>query len=171
MLTLANAPSTAVYNTVRARKGGINREAARPADGQLLTLAGWGRTSGAINEGAVDRLRQTTVTAVDWATCVARVAAFGGGLSAEMGREIMCTKGAATTSACRGDSGGPLFWRTFSPTGRPIVRVAGIVSFGYGTAADVCPPGGLNFFARVSTFADWIDSQMDPGWRGWNLAP
>lgn len=172
VLQLVNAPTTAVYNTVRARKAGINRQVDSPAEGDLLTIAGWGRTTGVGEAPVVGRIRQATVTALDWATCAARSAALGVPMPANQGDTTMCVTGEPTnSSACKGDSGGPVFVRTRSPTGRQTVKVVGISSFVLGTRGDVCPAGGLNFFARVSTLAGWIDSQMEPGWKGWVLAP
>lgn len=180
VLTLANPRTTAKYDTINVRKMGINRDSSVPAVGTVLTFAGWGQTSGREGGESVTRLRRANVTVAAWEDCVATGIARRAPLPDGLEAFALCTSGAAEgTSACGGDSGGPLYYRDRSPTGRLVYRVAGISSFVLGdkedpktnTVRDDCPPGTLSYFTRVSAFASWIDEQMDPGWQGWGKAP
>lgn len=180
VLTLANPRTTAKYDTINVRKMGINRVPSEPAVGTVLTVAGWGQPSGRAGSTHVTRLRRANVTIAAWEDCVATGIARRAPLPGGLEEFALCTSGAAErTSACTGDSGGPLYYRDRSPTGRLVYRVAGISSFvlsdvedaNTNTVKDDCPPGTLSYFTRVSAFASWIDEQMDPGWRGWERAP
>nr|AAF71516.1 AiC5 chymotrypsinogen [Agrotis ipsilon] len=63
----------------------------------------------------------------------------------------ICVNGAGGRSTCQGDSGGPL---TVVRSGRPIL--IGITSFG---SARGCQVGSPAAFARVTSFAAWINAQ------------
>jgi len=90
-----------------------------------------------------DRLRQSDVAFVDPAICAAGLGA-GGEAS---GAYRLCTGSAA--EICLGDSGGPLV------VGRDegSDRLAGIVSFGSGCAAEA----PLVVYTRVSAYSRWIE--------------
>lgn len=177
VLTLANPRTTALLSTINVRKTGINKDPAKPTVGDSLVIAGWGLTSGS-STSQTSRLRQANIKIMDFDECAAIGVARRAPLPEGFGEVVLCAA-AAGVSTCEGDSGGPLFFRSFSPTGRPITKLAGISSFvlsdkedaATGTVAKSCPPGTLNYFTRVSTYASWIDAQMDPGWRGWGSAP
>lgn len=180
VLTLANPRTTEKYDTINVRKMGINRTPSLPSVGAVLTIAGWGLTNGRPGATPASRLRRANVTLAKWEDCVKTGLARRAPLPEGLEEFALCTSGAAFgTSTCGGDSGGPLYYRDFSPAGRPVHRVAGISSFvlgdledaSTGTVKDDCPPGTLSYFTRVSAFASWIDEQMDPGWRGWGRAP
>jgi secreted trypsin-like serine protease len=65
----------------------------------------------------------------------------------------ICTSGAQNRSPCHGDSGGPL---VVEQGGRRMQ--VGVVSFG---SAQGCATGSPAVFARVTSFASWIEANSD----------
>ena len=107
---------------------------ATPAAGATLSVSGFGKENGLEGEGEAAKpdgnLYSTNLTAISSDACRAAV----GGNSAV----LLCAASAAS-SACEGDSGGPL------TQGTPAVEV-GIVDFG----GKSCPAGGVNVFTNVA---------------------
>jgi secreted trypsin-like serine protease len=97
--------------------------------------------SGAPAAQLSDRLRQAAVRVVDPAACAARLGAAGSAAN------LICA-GAGPEATCVGDSGGPLVVEEADRTD----RVAGIVSFGSGCAAE----RPVTVYTRVSAYAGWI---------------
>ncbi|XP_006266046.1 chymotrypsin-C-like [Alligator mississippiensis] len=119
-----------------------------PPAGELLPqgfpcyVTGWGRlwTNGPIS----DDLQQAVLPIVDYATC--SQPAWWGSM---VRKTMVCAGGDGVTSACNGDSGGPLNCHHGD-----VWQVFGIVSFG---SAEGC--NTLNkptVFTRVSAYIDWI---------------
>ena len=114
--------------------------------GQSATVSGWGTTS----EGGStsDVLKETTVNIVPQndPTCTP----YG----ANLPNSKMCAY-AQGTDSCQGDSGGPL---VVMEDGRNTL--VGVVSYGTG-----CARTGLSgVYARVTTYLDWINTNVADGW-------
>lgn len=172
IVTMENPPTTAMYNTGNVRKAGMNREVTARIDPIPLTIAGWGLVSGRGGLGLSRTLRQVGARTTDWAACRADSVRNGGSLPANAEDLLVCATSAGATSTCSGDSGSPLFLRTTGAgSDRPVVKVVGVMSFGYSTPLDACPPGSPSFYTRVDTSIDWIFTHLDGGWRGWESAP
>lgn len=172
VLTIGNPPTTALYNTGNVRKAGVNKEAAALAATTPLTIAGWGNVSGRGGRTLSTTLRQVASRTTDWAACRADADRNAGSLPANAEDLLVCASSAGATSTCAGDSGSPLFLRSRGAgSDRPTVKVVGVMSFGYGSPLDACPPGSPSFYTRVDTNVDWIFSHLDGGWRGWERAP
>ena len=105
-----------------------------PAPGTTLSLSGFGKENGLEGEGEAAQpdgnLYATTLTAIGSDPCRAAVGANSA---------VLLCAASATSSACEGDSGGPL------TQGSPAVEV-GIVDFG----GKSCPVGGVNVFTNVA---------------------
>lgn len=117
-----------------------NTDPSVPADAESLTVVGFGRTERGTASAA---LREGTVYVVDTETCDA---AYQLSIS---GQQTICA-GSDASTACSGDSGGPLF--------RNGVLV-GIVSFGIVNDADgscLVSRDLPNGYTRVSTMSDFI---------------
>lgn len=128
------------------------READAPAQATVLGFGSFyeGRLAanavsrtGAPTAQLSDHLRQAAVRLVDPAACAARLGAG----EAAAGAYRICA-GAGPEATCVGDSGGPLVVEAADRTD----RVAGIVSFGSGCAAE----RPVTVYTRVSAYAGWI---------------
>ena len=122
-------------------------DAALFAPGVSATVVGWGQTLGlpAGTPAEPDRLREVALPVVSDTGCTAAYAAESYHPIFPL---MLCAGGVAKQDACFGDSGGPLF-----VSGRQI----GVVSGG-GAECGVAGMPGL--YARVATYADWIDSVL-----------
>src|ERR1039458_4326678 len=103
---------------------------ATPAPGTVLSLSGYGKQEGAEKAEPKGKLSSTTLAAISSDACREAV-----GVNSAV---LLCAAG-ASSSACGGDSGGPL------TEGNPPVEV-GVVDFG-GTT---CPVGQINGFPNVA---------------------
>lgn len=107
---------------------------ATPAPGTTLGLSGFGKENGLEGESEEalpnGNLYSTTLTAISSDACRSAVGANSA---------VLLCAGSPTSSACEGDSGGPL------TEGAPAVEV-GIVDFG----AKSCPVGDVNVFTNVA---------------------
>jgi Trypsin len=133
MLIQLASPSTAPLSQ-------WNTDPSIPADGESLTVVGFGKTERGTASAV---LREGTVYVVDTGTCDA---AYQLSISAD---QNVCA-GSDTSAACSGDSGGPLF--------RNGVLV-GVVSFGIVNNADgscLVSRDLPNGYTRVSTMSDFI---------------
>jgi secreted trypsin-like serine protease len=90
-----------------------------------------------------DRLRQAVVRLVDPASCAARL-----GIGGDATGAYQICAGAGPGESCVGDSGGPLVVEGSDRAD----RLAGVVSFGSGCAADL----PVTVYTRVSAYAGWI---------------
>ena len=109
-------------------------EAALWGPGAQTRTSGWGDT---VDGGGVfsDTVKETTVPVIADATCDGL-----GGEYEDFDAEVMVCAGfmAGGTDSCQGDSGGPLAAPGFVGSA-PVVRLAGIVSFGDGCAQPNAP--------------------------------
>lgn len=123
-------------------------DAALSAAGAAATVAGWGLTSGSA-EQTPKVLRWGTTTLGSSAFCRKHVSLPPARYSTST---QLCTfeAGAAVTTPCHGDSGGPLLGQ--APGGAPVQ--IGIVSYGDGA----CRHKGADVYTRVDRFAAWIDA-------------
>ena len=112
------------------------------APGVVATVTGWGTLSS--GGSSPDYLQRVNVPIVSNAK--AQAAYSGEAITADQLAAGDIANGGK--DSCQGDSGGPLV----VPDGAGGVRLAGVVSWGYG-CADKGYPG---MYARVSTFATWI---------------
>ncbi|XP_054435681.1 chymotrypsin-C [Pteronotus mesoamericanus] len=110
-------------------------------------VTGWGRlrTNGPIAE----ELQQGLQPVVDHATCTQK------DWWGNMVRDTMvCAGGDGVTSACNGDSGGPLNCQAENGSW----EVRGIVSFGSGLSCNMRKKPAV--YTRVSAYIDWINEKM-----------
>jgi len=127
----------------------LNEDANKPVDNAELRLTGWGRTTGGGQSSDILLEAQ-----LDYMTNEECQKTFKSTIT-----EGMLCAAKDETSACNGDSGGPLML-----VNEPDVQV-GIVSFG----EENCPKGGPNVFTRVSNYVEWIKKTVcdkltgDPG--------
>lgn len=106
--------------------------------GDNVQVSGWGYTSGGGNSSEV--LLAINSTVLTNAECKAVFSIFE--------ESEICISGADGVGICGGDSGGPLV--------ADDVQI-GVVS--YGTRD--CVHGYPSFFARVTSFLDWIEENSD----------
>ncbi|XP_036207762.1 chymotrypsin-C isoform X2 [Myotis myotis] len=124
-----------------------------PAEGAMLSrdypcyVTGWGRlwTNGPIAE----ELQQGLQPVVDHATCTQ--SDWWGAMVKDT---MVCAGGDGVTSACNGDSGGPLNCQAESGAW----EVRGIVSFGSGLGCNTHKKPAV--YTRVSAYIDWINQKM-----------
>ncbi|XP_018407060.1 PREDICTED: trypsin I-P38-like [Cyphomyrmex costatus] len=112
-------------------------------------LCGWGSTSTSIFPRMPDKLQQVQMEYIDRTTCDEAVSSLTGSSPSPVHKTNICTGPSnKATSACSGDSGGPLI----SCNGqKPLLT--GIVSWGIfpcGTA------GAPSVYTKVSSFNNWI---------------
>ena len=123
---------------------GLVPTGATPAAGTALTVSGYGKEQGAENSQPNGKLYSTTLTALSSDACRNQV-----GVNSSV---LLCAL-SASSSACNGDSGGPL------TEGSPPVEV-GIVDFG----SKECPIGDYNAFTNVAApeVRDFIEGSETP---------
>ncbi len=113
---------------------GLVAPGATPAAGTTLSVSGFGKENGLEGEGEAAQpdgnLYSTTLTAIGSDPCRTVVGANSA---------VLLCAASATSSACEGDSGGPL------TQGSPAVEV-GVVDFG----GKSCPVGGVNVFTNLA---------------------
>lgn len=114
--------------------------------GEVATVTGWGMTE---TGRASTHLRYTRNLVISNAVCRAM-------LGNMVVNSTICTYFLdRASSACIGDSGGPL---TVVSRGQRIQ--IGIVSFGSGSGN--CVDGSPTGYARITSFRQWIDDNMNP---------
>ena len=116
-----------------------------PSNSSFISFSGWGRISSSSNHVA-DKLKQSLVPVVDQRTCARKN-------GANVHEDSMVCVGGAGSSACHGDSGGPLMCEEGS--GHWVLR--GAASW---VSHKTCPKDGYTVYARVSSYIDWINSQI-----------
>ncbi|XP_053668207.1 uncharacterized protein LOC128718610 [Anopheles marshallii] len=123
-----------------------------PIVGKNGTIVGFGLTEA---NTVSETLKQTLVGVVDGLTCVEQDReVFGNQLTTEM----ICARGQEGAAACRGDSGGGMF---FEIEGKWFVR--GIVSFTPRLTNDfLCDASAYTAFTDVAKYFDWIKDYVDP---------
>jgi trypsin len=126
MLVFLKKPSTSPLSK-------WNADPAVPADGEIVTVIGFGATK--FNGNVTNDLLKVQLNIVDFATCNK---AYG-----SINNAVTVCAAANGKSSCQGDSGGPLF--------NSQGTIVGIVSFG--SSCDPAIPSG---YTRVSTFNQWI---------------
>ncbi|KAK3241887.1 hypothetical protein CYMTET_48380 [Cymbomonas tetramitiformis] len=121
--------------------------------GDLVTIAGWGSTSGDYYRSAEDypdEAQEGVKTLISNSQCSE---AYAGEMP--IGNFSICAEQDGVDS-CQGDSGGPLM----SMDGDVAVALIGVVSWGYG-CADPAYPG---VYARVSDQLEWIRYPDEISW-------
>jgi secreted trypsin-like serine protease len=111
--------------------------------GASCTITGWGRTSA--SNTLPNILQEAQVPVLSVSAC--QTEASGANIWAN---HICILDPSGTSSACNGDSGGPLN----CPSGGSFV-VSGIASFVF-AAAGVCMPARPSVYTRTSTYLAWI---------------
>jgi len=124
--------------------------------GQTAKVYGWGKTD-PCGSTISSKLMEADVTVVSDADCAA-----GSGLeqcsanpatlsySGKITAQMLCAS-ATGKDACQGDSGGPLTVKDSDQH-----HLAGVVSWGYGCAADGLP----GVYAEVAQLRSWVDTTM-----------
>ncbi|KAJ8719667.1 hypothetical protein PYW08_011842 [Mythimna loreyi] len=113
--------------------------------GEIATASGFGRTADGASISNNQGLSHVTMPVITNTVCKLS-------FPVHVQSSNICTSGAGGRSTCNGDSGGPL---TVNRSGRPIL--IGITSFG---SARGCQVGSPAAFARVTSFASWINGQL-----------
>ncbi|EDO47203.1 predicted protein [Nematostella vectensis] len=121
-----------------------------PAGGHCY-ISGWGRISSSDLYKGADKLKQSKVPVADHQTCRRT-----NGYSVD--EHSMICAGGAGSSACNGDSGGPL---QCLENGRWVLR--GVASW---VTAKTCPGNTFSVYARVSSYINWIEGIQAGGSGG-----
>ena len=127
---------------------GLVADGATPAPGTTVSLSGFGKENGLETETQEAQpdgyLYSTTLTAIGSDACRSAVGANSA---------VLLCAASPTSSACEGDSGGPL------TQGAPAVEV-GIVDFG----AKACPVGDVNVFTNIAApeIRSFIEGSENP---------
>ena len=120
----------------------LNRDPNYPETaGTDMTVIGFGKTSN--NGGTSNTLRKVGTFFVPYDTCVETYT------SAVVRPEAHLCGDVPGKGDCNGDSGGPVMDNDNTQVG--------VVSFGYGG----CASDYQDVYAKVATYIDWIDEQMD----------
>jgi len=115
--------------------------------GEQAIVSGWGTTSSGGETSQI--LKATNITILEQSDDKCAVYA-----ETTLPMSQMCAFGPGTDS-CQGDSGGPL---VIMQDGR--WTLVGVVSYGQGCADE----NYAGVYARVTTFLDWIKSEIADGW-------
>jgi len=89
-----------------------------------------------------------TLTSPTTGQCVTEARSYSGAISSDM----VCA-GSSGKDSCQGDSGGPFTVKSSSTSQHDLV---GVVSWGYGCAAD----GLFGVYAEVAELRTWIDAKI-----------
>lgn len=162
VITIADPPTQAEYDAAGIVYARLNFNPRWPSLGKTVTLTGWGSVSGTTLT-ASSVLRVTRFRRDRFRTCAAYLQDNDLPVTGLNVRTMTCFSLADDTASCAGDSGAPV-WRFFERQGfRSYWRIYGVVSFGFQDPAnptDVCPPGGPDFYARLSVAEDWFRSVL-----------
>uniref|UniRef100_A0A3B1JX32 Elastase-1-like n=1 Tax=Astyanax mexicanus TaxID=7994 RepID=A0A3B1JX32_ASTMX len=115
-------------------------------NGFTCYITGWGLL--ATGGTTPDILQEAPIPVVEHSVC-----ASPGWWSTAVKKTMVCAGGDGKTSGCQGDSGGPLNCYTDGAW-----RVHGVVSFGPASNCNIYTKPTV--FTRVSSFMDWIYSEM-----------
>ncbi|MEP2651509.1 MAG: trypsin-like serine protease [Paraglaciecola sp.] len=124
-------------------------------ENSIATVAGWGGTTGyepgeGPTSGFPDVLREVDLQLMTNEQCINRLNENVFVDDSDITNNMICAAIAdGGKGSCQGDSGGPLVINTGSG-----VQQVGIVSFGFGCAAEGYP----GVYTRVSQYIDWINS-------------
>ncbi|XP_036901066.1 chymotrypsin-C isoform X2 [Sturnira hondurensis] len=124
-----------------------------PKEGSVMSqnypcyVTGWGRLS--TNGPIAEELQQGLQPVVDHATCTQK-----DWWSVLVKDTMVCAGGDGITSACKGDSGGPLNCQAENDSW----EVRGIVSFGSGLGCNTLKKPTV--YTRVSAYIQWIKEKM-----------
>jgi len=137
IMKLDQPVNTSIYPPI-----GLNRENNVPADGEELTVIGFGT----LNQGGYtpSRLQEVNVNYVSTETCKG---SYGGDVK---DATMFCAGTGGGKDSCQGDSGGPIF------TNMEPIQQVGIVSWGRGCAQELYP----GVYSRISGEYDWIKAQI-----------
>ncbi|XP_011308165.1 trypsin [Fopius arisanus] len=146
-VALIKLESPVIFNQ-RVAPINLPKAGARPSGN--VTLSGWGSTAPS-GSSLPANLQTVILPVVDLPTCRKSLEALVG--PSPLHDNNVCT-GPLTggTSACSGDSGGPLIARNGNKS-----EVVGIVSWGILPCGSV---GAPSVYARVSAFVDWIQKTI-----------
>ncbi|CAH2083252.1 unnamed protein product [Euphydryas editha] len=114
--------------------------------GEVAVAVGFGRTSDSGSSSSNPDLRQVSVRVIQNFECIN---IYG---PTTVIQSTICTDGTGRRGPCSGDSGGPLIY-TFSGT-RYLI---GVTSFVAGAGCQAGLPSG---YARVTSFASWINARL-----------
>lgn len=162
VVTIADPPTQAEYDAAGIVYARLNFNPRWPSLGKTVTLTGWGSVSG-VTLTASPVLRVTRFRRDRFRTCAAYLQDNNLVVTGLNVRTMICFSLADDTASCAGDSGAPV-WRFFERQGfRSYWRIYGVVSFGYqdpANSSDICPPGGPDYYARLSVAEDFFRSVL-----------
>lgn len=162
VITVANPPTDEEYERAGVVYARLNFNPAWPSLGKTVTLTGWGSVDGG-SLVASPVLRVTSFRRDRFRTCANYLQDNNLPVVGLNVKTMICFSLADNTASCGGDSGAPV-WRFFEKPGfRSYWRIYGVVSFGYQdptNATDVCPPGGPDYYARLSVAEAWFQTVL-----------
>lgn len=162
VITVANPPTDEEYERAGIVYARLNFNPAWPSLGKTVTLTGWGSVDGG-SLVASPVLRVTSFRRDRFRTCANYLEDNNLPVVGLNVKTMICFSLADNTASCGGDSGAPV-WRFFEKPGfRSYWRIYGVVSFGYqdpANATDVCPPGGPDYYARLSVAEAWFQTVL-----------
>ncbi|KAK6168407.1 hypothetical protein SNE40_020948 [Patella caerulea] len=119
-------------------------------DGVSVILAGWGKLRGS-DSGVSKLLQKVSMPVISQSACTSEWAGVSG--AAVLETHICAFDPSFGTSACNGDSGGPMY----CPNGSGGINVCGVTSWGESGCGGTKP----SVYGRVSKFVNWIRDNTD----------
>lgn len=116
--------------------------------GDVLTVAGWGRTE--VSSSSAVKLKLDLPIA-DKSVCTRTFRSAG----VNLGNKQICAGGERGKDSCTGDSGGPLM-KVEEVGGASQWTIEGVVSFGARCGTEGWP----GIYTRVAAYIDWINQQI-----------
>lgn len=118
-------------------------------------IAGWGALNEADQSGiqyTPTHLQGALVRLIPGEQCGMMFPGYDGYIDS---RQICAARAEGGVDSCQGDSGGPIYAYNENDNA-PVLRLAGITSWGVGCARPEFP----GIYTRVAAFTDWINSNM-----------
>uniref|UniRef100_A0A8H7N5B8 Peptidase S1 domain-containing protein n=1 Tax=Bionectria ochroleuca TaxID=29856 RepID=A0A8H7N5B8_BIOOC len=134
--------STAISEGTNIKYATLPTQGSDPADGTILTVAGWGTTSSG-GSSLPTNLRKVSVPVIQRSECSSDYSSLGYDVTSNM---FCAAEDAGGKDSCQGDSGGPIV--------NSAAVLQGLVSWGVGCAQAAYP----GVYTRVGNYVSWINS-------------